>query len=422
MSTQFLPNDQGSRSLPLQQARDAWRWMLGFALATQRKIEKRDGGYLVPSQSGNRKYKVATGDNPSCSCPDFELRQRPCKHLYCAGFYDHVGVENLTPDSPLIRLLAMTPPPYTTTRDWAAYNASQVNEGRHFTKLLWDLCRTMPEMPRVSPAGRPCLQLSDVLFSICLKTYSTLPTRRAMSAVHDAHEKGMLSRAPSFPAIYKYMEDPRLYSLLRQLVERSALPLVPVETVFAADSSWFPASPLEEGVKAGRAVPVKAHVMSGVRSNIVTAAAVTAGHSGDAPYFPMLLSVTDRYFNVKEALADKGYLSVENLRAGKKIGSSVFIPLRINSRRVPKYGRPDVLWEEAYRFYHFNRAEFLEHYHMRSNVESTFSMIKARFGSRVRSKTAAARVNEVMAKILCHNICVLIKSMYELGICPEFDA
>ena len=72
-------------------------------------------------------------------------------------------------------------------------------------------------------------------------------------------------------------------------------------------------------------------------------------------------------------------------------------------------------------FYNFNREAFLQHYHKRSNVETTFSMIKGKFGSSVRAKTPIAQVNEVLCKILCHNICVLIQSIYELGIEPVFN-
>ena len=43
-------------------------------------------------------------------------------------------------------------------------------------------------------------------------------------------------------------------------------------------------------------------------------------------------------------------------------------------------------------------------------------MIKMKFGANVRAKTPIAQVNEVLCKILCHNICVLIQSMVELGI------
>ena len=62
----------------------------------------------------------------------------------------------------------------------------------------------------------------------------------------------------------------------------------------------------------------------------------------------------------------------------------------------------------------------MEHYHKRSNVESTFMMIKAKFGDSLRSKIERAQVNEALCKVLCHNICVVIQSMYELGIDPVF--
>lgn len=54
--------------------------------------------------------------------------------------------------------------------------------------------------------------------------------------------------------------------------------------------------------------------------------------------------------------------------------------------------------------------------------ESTFSMIKAKFGDALRSKTEWAQINEALCKILCHNICCLIQSMYELGLKPKFYA
>ena len=34
----------------------------------------------------------------------------------------------------------------------------------------------------------------------------------------------------------------------------------------------------------------------------------------------------------------------------------------------------------------YDRLNFMEHYHMRSNVESAFSMVKGKFGDSVRSK------------------------------------
>lgn len=78
------------------------------------------------------------------------------------------------------------------------------------------------------------------------------------------------------------------------------------------------------------------------------------------------------------------------------------------------------MFEKMFHLYSFQREAFLQHYHRRSNVESTFSMIKNKFGDRIRSKSDVAQVNEVLCKVLCHNICVVIQSMYELGVQPMF--
>jgi hypothetical protein len=55
-----------------------------------------------------------------------------------------------------------------------------------------------------------------------------------------------------------------------------------------------------------------------------------------------------------------------------------------------------------------------------ANVESTFSMIKAKFRDHVRSKTPVAMVNEVLCKLVCHNICVVIQEAHKLGIEVDF--
>ena len=49
------------------------------------------------------------------------------------------------------------------------------------------------------------------------------------------------------------------------------------------------------------------------------------------------------------------------------------------------------------------------------------NMIKAKYGGFVRSKTPVAQYNEVLSKVLCHNIYCLIQQAYELGIENELQ-
>ena len=129
---------------------------------------------------------------------------------------------------------------------------------------------------------------------------------------------------------------------------------------------------------------------------------------------PDLVPTTAAHFDIREVSAHKGYANVNNTNVIAEHGATPYIVFKsIHS------GAAGGLWETMLHYFAFNRQAFLGHYHKRSNVESTFSMIKAKFRDHMRGKTDTAMTNEVLCKILCHNICCLIQSMYELGIEPS---
>ncbi len=54
-------------------------------LVATNRITGRDGVYSVPSQSGTGSYRVIlNGMFPGCTCPDFELTGKDCKHMIAA--------------------------------------------------------------------------------------------------------------------------------------------------------------------------------------------------------------------------------------------------------------------------------------------------------------------------------------------------
>ena len=120
----------------------------------------------------------------------------------------------------------------------------------------------------------------------------------------------------------------------------------------------------------------------------------------------------------------KAYLSRNNLHAVADVGGVPYNPFRTGSVARPSKRdkrKPDALWEQMFHHFTLRQADFLQHYHKRSNVETTFHMVKAKFGGEtLLANSGLAQVNETLMRVLCHNICVVIKAMYQLGIGPDF--
>ena len=152
-----------------------------------------------------------------------------------------------------------------------------------------------------------------------------------------------------------------------------------------------------------------------MKTHVVTAVEILDRDAADSPQFKPLVKATAQNFTIGEVSADKAYLAAENIDAVFEHGGTPYIAFKANST-----GSIGGLFEKMFHFYSLNRDECLARYHKRSNVESVFSMIKAKFRDSVRSKTDVAMRNEVLCKIIAHNLCCLIMSQFELGIEPVF--
>jgi len=120
---------------------------------------------------------------------------------------------------------------------------------------------------------------------------------------------------------------------------------------------------------------------------------------------------------MSEVSADKAYLSSDNMQVVADHHAMPYIAFKANSTTSKNHS---AIWQRMFHFYSFNQQRFMECYHKRSNVETTFSMIKSKFGDRLHSKTRTAQINEALCKVLARNLCCLIQSIYELRIEPIF--
>ncbi len=382
-------------------------------LAARAKIEHRKTYWYVPSATHEGGHRVEN-DGSACSCEDFELRREPCRHILAVRI-----VKDRNRGTPIPETPAEPPKPRKTYKqDWPAYNLAQTREKELFLRLLSDLCRGIEWTAREG-RGRPRVPYPDAIFAAVYKVYSTFSGRRFSTDLRDAKADGHTDAAPHYNSVFRVLEDPTVTPTLKNLIIRSSLPLKTVETAFAADSTGFGTNKFARwfdtkyGVERKKAEWVKCHVMTGVRTNVVTA--VEVNDAGDAPMFRQLAATTAVNFTMAEVSADKAYSSFANLEAVEDAGGVPYIAFKVNARGENRPG----IWEKMHAHFTLRRDDFLAHYHKRSNVESTFSMMKRKFGDAVRSKTETAIKNEVLAKVLCHNLVVNVHEMHELGIDPD---
>ena len=372
------------------------------------------GKYAVKGQDGYGLYKVEDTGEWKCNCPDYIKRGGQCKHILATRHY--LEVQRDTLDGLHTERISI---PYKQA--WTAYNQAQVMEGQLFEKLLRELCNTIPE-PEKEGAGRPSIPLSDQLFCAVMKSYTMMSSRRAHTFLRNAEEHGNLDHAPHFNQVSKTLLKRKFTPILQELIRESARPLASLETDFAIDSSGFSTSKFSayHGAKHGVKKQhdwIKAHICTGVLTNIVTNVVITDGNGADAPQFEKLLRGTADNFKVEEVSADMAYSSRANHDAVIDVGGDALIPFKKNATGKTRGSKA---WRNAYHYFQMHREEFEARYHKRSNVETTFGAIKAKFGEHLKSKKWVAQGNELLCKILAYNITVLIHEMYESGVQPDF--
>ena len=390
----------------------------GRILSTDKRIKRIAGvTWLVPSQTQTSGGYLVNAAEGTCSCPDYELRRCRCKHQWAVTFAQTIeqhadGSQTVTE--------SMTYSRTTHEQDWTAYNAAQVEEKGTVQALLRGLCDTV-QTPEHAGRGPKPIPLSDVVFAMTMKAYVGMSARRASTDIKDSAEAGNMTRALHYNSVLAAFEKPELTAILTKLIEQSAAPLAGIETSFAVDSTgfgtcvyrrWYDA---KYGKQMKMATWLKAHAIVGTMTNIIASVKVTDSEGADSPQLPELVSSTKERFEMGEVSADKAYLGHDNLKAIETAGASPFIPFKLNSQDD---GSP--AWRKMHAVFMFKQEEFLAAYMKRNNVESTFSSVKRKFGGSVRSKRFTAQVNEILCKVLCYNLSILVHAMHRLGIEPSF--
>ena len=306
----------------------------------------------------------------------------------------------------------------TYPQDWPRYEQACSTEKLMFFRILKDAVDFLGIEYSNKGNGRPPEYLAHILKAICIKAYHNQSSWRTESDLMIARAMGVLDKVPKRSTILKYLQSPLVAKYLHELYKVIAEPLSEIEMFFAADATrisqkygnvrWQTVRHTKEEAKKRREY-VKLNVISGVKTNAIVSAKITIGTAHESPFFKELLADTSKRFNLREVSADAGYLSKENVKAIANMGAIPFIPGKKNTF-VPSKGR-DTPWMAMLTLWKKYQPLFASHYHRRSNVESTFSALKRKFGDFCRCKKLETQENEILARIVCFNSAILAENM-----------
>jgi transposase len=312
----------------------------------------------------------------------------------------------------------------TYSQDWKAYDLAKTNEQMLFKTLLTELlllANLKEEREFVKGKKGYCLQ--DKIFCLAIRTYYGSSLRKTTSVLKDLKKSHEINKVPCYKTISNFLNDKRMGKVLDELITLTTIPLLGVEKVAAVDSSGFSISKYERwnnfkwGKTKGKSrVWRKAHIICGCLTNIIFSVKVSKGNQHDSPVFPILAKEATQYFKIEDIVADKAYGSKKNLLFAYELGMNAFIPFKKNAVTRNK----GLLWRKMYKLFTQQPEQFYKKYHLRSNVETCFHVLKQRFGNNIKTKSFYPNAIEIKFKILCHNLCVLIQEYFERGIKTDF--
>ena len=394
-----------------------YRQHRGFEIASRQPIREIeiDSKWKVPTQDkNNERGKNYTVINDSgkfrCDCGDHVETQSNCKHIWAVHFhcldqvhrgrkaYSHFVDE---------REKKGIPTRSSYPRNWAAYRKVRKDQKELFLSMLADLVEFIPPMPRKRGRG---IDLRSAIVAIVMKVYEAKSADIFMGDYRDARRRGITKTDCCSNTILNYMGRADIEPILKHLIGVSCLPLAEFEDVIAVDSTGFTTSLYTSffdvkyrGKKEKRYLT--AHMGCGVKTKIITAVEISS--QADPVMFPTIFHQSKDRVKVKEVLADRAYSAdhIHELVAANKVRA--YIEHKVSDKGVTTGNA----FKESVRFFKFNKAEFYQHYGRRSLVESAFSMMKRNFGPHLRSRTETAMKNEVLCKVLCHNIACLLHAM-----------
>lgn len=326
--------------------------------------------------------------------------------------------------SPYLEAKLETRPTHKRTpkkRDWNLINEKQSKQDIY----VWDLISLAVDALDIkttnNKTGRPKANKADQLKLAILKIYNQSSFRRQHSFNMLYHNAGYTTKILKRSTINKVFTEESFTKHLEDIYRNLSNFLIPYENSFAIDATGFSSRYNSRWVKVRldfqkHKLYRKLHIICGVCTGIISEVEVTQGEASDSPHLPKLVGNTAKRFDVRRVCADKGYLGRNNVQFIEDIKAKPFIMPKKNviaasKGHYPAWNRMIHLWKEKPEL-------FQKNYYLRERVECVFSQMKTTLFDGINSRSFLSQKNELVIRVICHNLSVIVESIFKFGIEP----
>lgn len=149
----------------------------------------------------------------------------------------------------------------------------------------------------------------------------------------------------------------------------------------------------------------KLHLCCDVEEKLVTSFSVSNGRMHDSKRFPRLIRDSKEVCRIGDVSGDKAYPSRKNAQLVEDAGGTPYLKLKKNATARSK-GFPG--WRHMVKAFMGNNEEWLKKNSRKSIVESIFSWLKRKFGSKLAAKNFFFQRHELAVMLLLYNLHVLL--------------
>jgi hypothetical protein len=396
-------------------------------IGTDRTIywsSKGSRAYDVTRSMRNKRGNLAI--DYRCNCSDFRKNGRTdCYHIVC----DKIVRKELVIDGEVRSSRRMTavavrrPARKQQTADGRSYRTAQ-RAAR--VKMEFNVPKLAARLMQADDILNPCpLKSKDPMraLAVLLKVIEGRSADAMIKTYEDHINSGLLGlpHPPHQNSVSNWINSPTLTPILHRWLLRSAWPFRRCEVSAILDSTSV--SQLRSASHCRVAYSTderenakwtKCHTIIGAETNIVMDVAFSGGNAHDTKYFQGLVESARRDFALEHVLADKGYLSENNVGWLWDRGIKAIIPVKKEWKAETK----EIYFEacqELVQWYDHRQYSFHEAFRFRVKIESLFSHLKrisdGYCWSRGRPRQAGsletpcdAWINELLCKFIYINL------------------